>query len=61
GSCGVHGHQHDIARKSSIPVSDEQAFWGVLGCSACLLIPDARPGSVGAVVSAAGPASIALL
>ena len=35
GSCGVHGHQHDIARKSSIPVSDEQAFWGVLGCS-CL-------------------------
>ncbi|HID0970149.1 TPA: hypothetical protein ACXDEI_005223, partial [Klebsiella pneumoniae] len=20
-------------RKSSIPVSDEQAFWGVLGCS----------------------------
>ncbi len=33
GSCGVHGHQHDIARKSSIPVSDEQAFWGVLGCS----------------------------
>ncbi len=39
GSCGVHGHQHDIARKSSIPVSDEQAFWGVLGCS-CLLIPE---------------------
>ncbi len=33
GSCGVHGHQHDIARKSSIPVADEQAFWGVLGCS----------------------------
>ena len=33
GSCGVHGHQHDIARRSSIPVSDEQAFWGVLGCS----------------------------
>ncbi|SVY16908.1 exoenzymes regulatory protein AepA [Klebsiella pneumoniae] len=33
GSCGVHGHQHDIARKSSILVSDEQAFWGVLGCS----------------------------
>ena len=29
----VHGHQHDIARKSSIPVADEQAFWGVLGCS----------------------------
>ena len=33
GSCGVHGHQHDIARKSAIPVADEQAFWGVLGCS----------------------------
>lgn len=33
GSCGVHGHQHDIARKSSVPVSDEQAFWGVMGCS----------------------------
>ena len=33
GSCGVHGHQHDIARKSSIPVADAQAFWGGLGCS----------------------------
>lgn len=33
GSCGVHGHQHDIARQSAIPVADEQAFWGVLGCS----------------------------
>lgn len=33
GSCGVHGHSHDKARKSAIPVSDEQAFWGVLGCS----------------------------
>lgn len=33
GSCGVHGHQHDAARKSSIPVSDEGAFWGVMGCS----------------------------
>ena len=33
GSCGVHGHQHDIARKSGIPVSDDRAFWGALGCS----------------------------
>jgi hypothetical protein len=28
GSCGVHGHQHDIARQSGIPVSDDRAFWG---------------------------------
>lgn len=33
GRCGVHGHQHDTARKSSIPVSDEGGFWGVMGCS----------------------------
>ncbi|MGB7799586.1 amidohydrolase [Buttiauxella sp.] len=33
GSCNVHGHQHDTARKSAIPVSDEGAFWGVMGCS----------------------------
>jgi hypothetical protein len=33
GSCNVHGHQHDMARKSAIPVSDEGAFWGVMGCS----------------------------
>ncbi|WP_159567115.1 amidohydrolase [Budvicia diplopodorum] len=33
GSCNVHGHQHDIARKSSIPISDETAFWGAFGCS----------------------------
>ncbi|CRL62502.1 amidohydrolase [Proteus penneri] len=33
GSCHVHGHQHDIARQSSIPVSDDNAFWGTLGCS----------------------------
>ncbi|TNV20567.1 hypothetical protein FH968_08960 [Buttiauxella sp. B2] len=33
GSCHVHGHQHDAARKSVIPVSDEGAFWGVMGCS----------------------------
>jgi predicted amidohydrolase YtcJ len=33
GSCGVHGHNHDNARQSSMPVSDHGAFWGVLGCS----------------------------
>jgi predicted amidohydrolase YtcJ len=33
GSCNVHGHQHDAARKSAVPVSDEGAFWGVMGCS----------------------------
>lgn len=33
GSCNVHGHQHDAARKSTIQVSDEGAFWGVMGCS----------------------------
>lgn len=33
GPCGVHAHQHDIARRSSIPISDENAFWGAFGCS----------------------------
>ncbi|MFZ6644086.1 amidohydrolase [Undibacterium sp. TJN25] len=33
GSCGVHGHSHDRARKSSVPVSDFSGFWGTLGCS----------------------------
>ncbi len=33
GSCGVHGHAHDRARKSSVPVSDFSGFWGTLGCS----------------------------
>ncbi|MBJ3814780.1 amidohydrolase [Shimwellia pseudoproteus] len=33
GSCNVHGHQHDMARLSGIPVSDDNAFWGALGCS----------------------------
>lgn len=32
-ACGVHGHAHDIARRSSMPVSDHGGFWGVLGCS----------------------------
>ena len=33
GPCGVHSHQHDIARHSGVPVSDDNAFWGALGCS----------------------------
>jgi hypothetical protein len=33
GSCNVHGHDHDIARKSNVPVSHYTAFWGALGCS----------------------------
>ncbi|XUK71555.1 Amidohydrolase [Erwinia rhapontici] len=33
GPCGVHSHSHDVARRSSVPVSDDNAFWGALGCS----------------------------
>jgi len=33
GSCDVHGHHHDIARKSNIPVNNYTAFWGAFGCS----------------------------
>jgi predicted amidohydrolase YtcJ len=33
GSCGVHGHAHDRARKSTVPVSDFSGFWGAFGCS----------------------------
>ena len=33
GPCGVHGHSHDAARRSSMPVSDYSGFWGALGCS----------------------------
>jgi len=33
GSCGVHGHSHDTARGSSVPVSNYAGFWGALGCS----------------------------
>lgn len=33
GPCGVHAYQHDVARRSSIPVSDDNAFWGAFGCS----------------------------
>lgn len=33
GSCSVHGHDHNKARFSDVPVSDYQGFWGALGCS----------------------------
>jgi predicted amidohydrolase YtcJ len=33
GSCGVHAHQHEKARLSSVPVTNYTAFWGALGCS----------------------------
>ncbi|MCF6401475.1 amidohydrolase [Chitinophaga filiformis] len=33
GSCGVHGHEHDKAHKSDVPVNNYTAFWGALGCS----------------------------
>ncbi|MBD8182208.1 amidohydrolase [Pantoea agglomerans] len=33
GPCGVHRHSHEIARGSSVPVAEDNAFWGALGCS----------------------------
>lgn len=33
GACGVHGHAHEVARKSRVPVGDFASFWGTLGCS----------------------------
>jgi predicted amidohydrolase YtcJ len=33
GSCTVHGHAHDAARRSNVPATDYTAFWGALGCS----------------------------
>ncbi|GAB3252711.1 amidohydrolase [Chitinimonas naiadis] len=33
GPCGVHAHAHDAARRSDVPVSDYNGFWGALGCS----------------------------
>jgi predicted amidohydrolase YtcJ len=33
GACAVHGHAHDRARKSLVPVSDYAGFWGAFGCS----------------------------
>jgi len=33
GPCGVHSHAHNIARGANLPVAEENAFWGALGCS----------------------------
>ncbi|QGZ39625.1 hypothetical protein IP92_01917 [Pseudoduganella flava] len=33
GACAVHKHAHDVARKSTVPVSDYAGFWGAFGCS----------------------------
>lgn len=33
GSCTVHGHNHNDARMSNVPVDNYTAFWGALGCS----------------------------
>ena len=33
GSCNVHGHNHNVARLSNIPVTNYTSFWGTLGCS----------------------------
>ena len=33
GACDIHGHNHDAARMSSVPVNNYTAFWGALGCS----------------------------
>ncbi|GGX75675.1 amidohydrolase family protein [Massilia dura] len=33
GACAVHKHSHDVARKSTVPVSDYAGFWGAFGCS----------------------------
>ncbi len=31
--CSLHGHSHQVAWTSPVPVSDPRAFWGALGCS----------------------------
>lgn len=33
GACTVHGHAHERALRSSVPVSDHTGFWGSFGCS----------------------------
>ena len=33
GTCDVHGHDHEKARMSNVPVNNYTAFWGALGCS----------------------------
>lgn len=31
--CGLHGHGHDIAWTTPLPIDDRKSFWGALGCS----------------------------
>jgi predicted amidohydrolase YtcJ len=31
--CGIHGHAHQIAWTSPLPVGERSSFWGALGCS----------------------------
>ena len=33
GPCAVHGHAHDVARRSNVPAQDFSGFWGALGCA----------------------------
>lgn len=33
GACQVHGHDHNQARCSNVPVNDLRDFWGAFGCS----------------------------
>lgn len=33
GSCAVHAHSHERARKSAVPVNNHAGFWGAFGCS----------------------------
>jgi hypothetical protein len=32
-ACHVHGHAHANSWATAVPVSDEQSFWGAIGCS----------------------------
>lgn len=32
-ACSLHGHAHNIAWNTPLPVSDAGSFWGALGCS----------------------------
>jgi predicted amidohydrolase YtcJ len=32
-ACNIHGHMHARSWSADVPVSDDKAFWGALGCS----------------------------
>jgi predicted amidohydrolase YtcJ len=32
-ACGLHGHEHARSWAANLPVADDKAFWGALGCS----------------------------